>query len=315
MQEEVKQQITQAMTEWIDSTNPNRTQAALVLKSGCSTTEVSLIARGIYFNGAHKGKNYDIKDAVFQKLIIALGLSLQDTEVHWDTKNFIKIQQMCQVFRLRKKVGMFDSEDSGVGKTYGLEYVSTFEDLTVYVKITRTMGVRDLLQEVAFKLIGNKVKEERHSVRRLLEMIREKVLTQQGYLLIFDEMEYAKNAIFHIIKEIIDFTYNRCAVVTSGMRLEAYLEKLDRRNKFGFKQLKRRLCTNVVRLSPVQNTDRTVLLASYNITNTKAVAWFNANVHDFQMMAEYIKDIMEWSEYKEGKEITFDLLNQRFKGQ
>ncbi len=313
MELEFKEQITAKMKEWIDKDNPQRTQAALAAKAKVSETETSLIARGIYVNGKHKGVDYPIKAASFLKMAIALGVAVTEEEIHWNTHNFTRIQQVCQAFRERKKVGMFDSDESGVGKTYSLEYFKTFNDQVAYVKVTGTMGKKELLLEVATQIIGESILNKPMGVRSLLEAIRSRVQTTFGYIIIFDELEYAKTTNLHLIKEIIDFTYGYCAVVACGMGLSDKITKLADKKKFGFPQLKRRLATNVIHLRPLQNTEKVEILKLHAIVNPSAVKWFNKNVHDFQMMSEYVKDIVRFMKSKPEVDITEHVLDQLFK--
>ena len=266
MEQKLKEQISLAVNEWIDSNNSERSGQKLSDKAGINISYVSNIKNGNYFVGATP-----IQDKYFIKLADILGISIGDTEIHWETENFKTVQNLCKSAQNKRKIVLLDSEDSGLGKTYGLEYYATYNDKVIYVKCTSSMGAKDLLNEILYKL---GVKEVPKSPKAKLDMIREKVLGSPGYLIIIDEAEDIKSGLYKIIKEIIDFTYLRCAMIISGMGLIEKIGRLANKQRVGFPQLKRRLFSNRAMLRRIGKQEIADICEKHGIANRSAIQWF-----------------------------------------
>lgn len=283
MQENLKQQIYEAVINWIEPGNNDRSAEKLSVKSGVSTSYISHIKRGLFSIG-----NTQISDATFIKLAIALGIKASN-ELHWETKNFVFIQKVCARTQESSKIVLLDSERSGLGKTYALEYYSTYHDRVLYIKCTKSMSPKDMLNEILHKLHINEIPT---GLKDKIDAIRNKVLSVENYLIIIDEAEIVKNSIYLLIKEIIDFTYRKCAVIVSGLGLNQKLKKYADKNKEGFPQLRRRLSI-VCMVTSIDNLEMINLLNSEGITATSAHRWFVRNVTDYQALTEYVMDAKE----------------------
>lgn len=306
MENTVKEQITKSVNEWIDENNPERSGKKLADKSGVNMAYVSQIRNGKY---EHNGSV--IKDYTFIKIAEAIGFLLPDFALHFETEAFKLLQRVCEKAQNGHKIVTLDSLESGAGKTYGLEWYKNNADKVAYAKCTSTMGAKDLLDEILLRL-GYSSKDFPKSTKAKMDMIREVVTKSKGWLLIIDECDDIKMGLFKLIKEIIDFTRTKCGLIVCGMGVVAKINRLAEKRREGFPQLKRRLLANKVMMPSVSKTNMEILLKESGITNSSAIKWFQDNVEDMQMLAEYIKDALEVAK-RENVTIDKDFLNSLFK--
>lgn len=304
MEQLLKEQIRDTVNKWIKPENTERTASKLALKAGISASYISHIKKGVFVIG-----NTPISDAVFLKLAVALGIrEEEEQEMHWPTYNLELITKVCKSSQRKKKIVLLDSDDSGVGKTYSLEYFSTYNDKVLYIKCTKSMGVKDLLNEILHKL---QIREKLVGDKAKIDAIKEKIITSPGFILIIDEAELVKPGVYIVIKEIIDFTYGRICVIVSGMGLKDKLERLAQKKREGFPQLKRRLFSNIVKVPSLSKKEIIEICERHSIKAVSAHSWFTNNVRDFQTLKEYIKDALEVSK-KEQCKIDADFLSELF---
>lgn len=288
MEHNIKSKISAALNHWLDPNNPNRSMKKLGDKSGVSTSVISHIKRELFeINGS------PISDAMFYKLASSIGYSV-DQELHWTTDNFNKIIQACKSAQSKKKIVLLDSELSGLGKTYALEYYASKNDKVIYIKCVKSMSPKDMLDEILSKL---SIKEAPKGIYGKLNAIRQKVTASPGWELIFDELEYLRIPSYPILKEIIDFTYGKAAIVCSGLGIVAKIEKLAKKKREGFPQLKRRIFTCITYANPISKKEMVSICNQHNIMVKTAQEWFINNVQDYQMLSEYIKDALYVSQH------------------
>jgi DNA transposition AAA+ family ATPase len=301
MQHELKDKISSAVQEWIEPNNIDRSAEKLSVKTGVSTSYLSHIKRGLYKVG-----NTEISDATFMKVALGLGLKINN-EVHWETKNFIFAQKVCRRAQQDSKTILLDSERSGLGKTYALEHYATYNDRVLYLKCTSSMTSKDVLNEFIEKL---HITEKLTGMKSKLDAIRRKIYAHDNYLIIIDEAEKVKSTVYDLIKEIIDFTYRRCAVIVSGLGLIAKIKKLSDKNKEGFPQLSRRLSIKCMMIA-IENTEMIDILEKEGITSASAHKWFIRNIQDYQAFTEYVQDV-KMVAAKENKPVDGELLTRVF---
>ncbi len=283
-----KTEIANAMTKWLAVESPERSGNKLSEKASISTA---------YISHLKNGKLEIPSDEVFRKIADAIGFSIVNddnaelVELHWLTENFNKIQTVGGSARLKRKIVTMDSDESGLGKTHGLEYLSNNEPQTIYIKCTNTMGVKELLSLIMAAL---HIKEEgiKGNYNKLLA-IRTKVTSAPGWLLIIDETEkvITRSSMLKVIWDIVDFCYGRCGLIVSGLNIIEEIERRAKKGRAGYKQTKRRLFTNIVKIHAISKKDMVYILKESGITNTDSVNWFIKNVSDYQMLSEYLKDL------------------------
>jgi DNA transposition AAA+ family ATPase len=279
-----KELVTKALNEWLLPDNPERSANALTRRTGVNASYISNIKNGNYTIGQTM-----IKPAVYFQIADAIGLNLTKPEAHWETPSYLRITAACKKAQIARKIVLLDSMDSGVGKTYTLEMYSKTNDKVVYVKCTSTMTAADLLSEVMTKLL---VKKPVKGNKAKMDEIRLRVTGTPGYLIIIDETDDIKAGLWKFIKEMYDFTRNRCGMIVSGMGTTDKINRLADRNRDGFKQLRRRLFSNRIMISLISKTDiQQIAKEELGINAASALRWFSLNVSDYQMLAEYIGDL------------------------
>lgn len=304
MEQVIKDQVAEALRTWLDETNPERSGKKLADKAGVNMAYVSAIR-----NGKHDVSGTVIKDTYYYKIGEAIGFQFAESGLHFETEEFLKLQNVLKWAQAGNRIVALDSEDSGQGKTYGLEYYKNNTDKVAYAKATGSMTTKDLQEEILTRL---QVKDIPKSARAKMNLIRDKVTESDGWLLILDELDDAKTAQWKLVKEIIDFTKGKCSVVVSGMGIIAKINKLADKRKEGFPQLRRRLLANKIKLSYLNRSAQETLLVAHKITDKSAIKWFADNVHDMQMLAEYIKDALDTAK-KQGATINKEFLDMIFK--
>ena len=85
-----------------------------------------------------------IEDRYYYK--VAHGLNLKfDHQVHFDSDEFREIVRFCKYILARKRRGIIDSIDSGMSKTYTLEWLAKNDPKVLYIKRTSLMNGNDFI--------------------------------------------------------------------------------------------------------------------------------------------------------------------------
>lgn len=302
MNEQQKNQVQEAVNNWLDENNPERSQKKLADKSGVNVAYISQIKKGEF-----KVKDTPISPKYFTKVAEAVGLMMSQ-EHHWETKNFTIIQQVCSRAQQDGRVVLLDSEESGLGKTYGLEHYYHQHDKVVYVKCDSTFSARDLLNELLQVL---RVRKNLQGNKSKLEHISERI-AGKGWLLIIDEAELVKPALYRVIKDLIDMNRRKVGIVISGMGLTDKFERLAKRQKEGFRQINRRVRSNRVMLCGPSKAEVRKIVEAEGVLTKSAQDWFCRTVEDFQMLDEYLTDALK--AHRRNQQVDFDanFLNELF---
>ncbi|MGD1960530.1 MAG: AAA family ATPase [Fulvivirga sp.] len=296
-----KQQITTAINEWLS--HEGRSGAQLAEHAGVNAAYISLIKKGNYEVSSANG-NTPISDKAFNQLANALGITWETTR-HWETHNYRKIMSLCKSTQKQKRRALLDA-DTGLGKTYALESYASKNDKVLYIKVTRTMSQKDMLDEIVKKL---RIKDILRGNRSKMMAIQKKVINTPDFLIIIDEAEYLKNTLFDLVKEIADFTHRKCGMILSGMDLRQKIEFLAAKHKHGFPQLKRRFFPNIMQIQDMgsktkgRKAEVEEICKSEGITETTAINVFKQYVYDYDMLAQWIADVRAFIE-REGRQIT-----------
>jgi DNA transposition AAA+ family ATPase len=294
---EQKRTVTQEVLAWIDEKNPARSGAKLAEKAGINAMYVSNIKSGKY-QITTGDRTIVIKDSYFNRIADAIGLRLDDT-LHWDfIENFKRVTRACRKAQKRAIRIILDA-NTGMGKTHALEHYAATNDYVLYVKCTRNMSGKDLLDEILSALGVHDLIRGNHNK---LKTIRNIVTNRKGYALIFDEVEQVRPAIYDILKDIADWAHNKAAVVISGMDIIQKLDRLANNKRAGFPQLRRRFFGNRVTLSSKLSHEEIIEVCEFEKINNKGVQNLLAQyVTDLDMLAQYIRDIRDWQEQYERK--------------
>lgn len=287
MELQIKNKVTEALVEYLDA-SPSRSANQLAEASGVNKAYISQIRNGRFVSSAGNGKEVSIPDSVFFKIADAVSLELENN-LHWDTPNYLQIQRICARAQVRKE-RMLLTGDTGLGKTYALESYARDHEKVLYIKCTRTMTAKDLLDEICKKL---GIREELRGNRNKMNAIQRKVTGIPGWLLIIDEAEYLKNSLFDLVKEIADFTDRKAGLILSGMDLMFQIKAMAERHKKGFPQLYRRFRPNTVKLKAISQKEIATVCTDAGITETTAVNVLKRYIYDYDMLSQYVKEIMD----------------------
>ncbi|ELR69189.1 hypothetical protein C900_05385 [Fulvivirga imtechensis AK7] len=286
MQLQDKQKITEALINWIASSE-SRSANILADQSGIAAAYISRIRNGEYTMKTGTGTS-PIPDKVFNTLADFLGVRFE-TELHWDTANYQLVQAVCKSAQDKKQRILLEA-DTGLGKTYALERYALENDRVLYIKVTRTMNAKDMLEEICKKL---GIKDQLRGNRARMLAIQKKVTSVTGYLLIIDEAEYLKNTLYDLVKEIADFTDRKCGMILSGMELSAKINTMADRNRPGFPQLRRRFFPNRVELKAIEKEEIKEICKASGITDTTAINVLAQYIFDYDMLNQYVQVILE----------------------
>lgn len=291
MDQERKIQITSALNAWLERSEDN-TQAKLAKLLNLNPAYISQIKRGLYKIGES-----DISAEIMARVAREIGHKMEEITLHWETENLQRIMQVCKTAQSMKRRMLLEGE-SGLGKTYGLEYYAQQNDKVVYVKATSSMTPNDLLGEILLKL---GVRQMPHGTRNRLVKIRE-MAAKPGYLIILDEMEDVSTRIYKACKEIADFCQNTCGIVVSGIGLSDYFMKKGKQaRRTPFVQLRRRFRGNTVVLRGVQKKEVERIVKQAGFAEKSAIAWWRNQIEDFDMLSQYLTDILSTTRKKNAR--------------
>lgn len=303
---EFKDKVRDAINEWVQPGNNERSQNALANKAKVSAATISLIKNG---SGEYLNGESPIQDQHFLLLAKFLGIHADETApavLHWETANFLRIQSVCQLAQSQGRRPLIDGE-SGAGKTYALEYYAQNHDRVHYLKCTSSMRKKDMLHEIMslLKISTDGLKGE----KQWMDAIKHRLIGTPGQLIILDETEDIPVGLWKAIKEIEDFTRGICGLVVAGLDLEAKLKLLADKKKPGFRQMKRRLFPNIVKVNTVGRAQIKDVLMKMGITEKDVTEWFVRKVTDYDMLNQWLSDALKVA----GNEpITVQLLDELF---
>lgn len=310
MTKEQKEQVTEEINNWIEQST-ERSAATLSAKSNVSEAHISKIRKGEHQMQTGRDAKGDPKyspigDDVFRKLAHAVGLKFHKS-IHWDTPNYTLIQKVCQNAQKSQKRVLIDG-DTGLGKTYALERYALEHDRVMYIKVTQSMTRKDLLTEICLKL---QIHDDLRALRRKLNAIRDKVTARPDWLIIMDEMEYCPYSLFHVAKEIADFTQGKCGMIMAGMGLEQMIIDMSNKKRKGFPQIKRRFFPNRVKLRDITKEGIKDICKANGITDSTAVNVLSRYCFDYDALQQMILFADTYQE-KKAEPVTGQILIEAF---
>ncbi len=295
MENAKKEQVTDAINKWLEA-HPGRGLNQLCRENNINKGYASAIKNGKYTVGATV-----ISDEYFYQLMEAIGLiSRNSLGFHWDyITNFRTIQNVCKNAQ-RKNLRLLLEANTGMGKTYALSYYSKLTDRVMYIQITRSTTEASLLTEMCNRLGIENPPRGNH---RKMQVIKQHVTNFPNYLIIVDELEYARQAMFHSIKEIADFLEGRAGFIVSGYGLRDKIKRLAELKRNGFPQLKRRFFPNIAMLPEITVRDKKEICEREGITNEQAKNTIAGYCDDLDMLSQVIYKCLE-HQRATGKKIT-----------
>lgn len=301
MELEFKKRVTAALNAWLDEAPESRSMNGLAEEHSITKLYVSRIKNGIYEIQHSTGKVTPIADEYFHRIAYAVGLTTRSgSGFHWETQIFNRIQKACRAAQ-HKRIRILMDGETGFGKSHALEYFSIHRDKVVYLKVTRSMTERNLLDAILRKL---GIRDEIRGNRPKLNAIKHALTGTPGYLFIIDEAEYLRLHIFHAIKEIADFTEGKCGFVMAGMGISTLIHKFALRKRVGFPQLRRRFFPNRLLLPErIENSEKIAIAQAEGVTEKTALNVICQYCNDFDMLSQMLAEAVEFQKSK-GRKIN-----------
>jgi hypothetical protein len=311
MELETKQQITEALTGWIDEKNQQRSARALSDKTGVNTAYISRIKNGEYEIQSGGGRITAINESHFFKIAEGIGLKL-DNDFKWDFINSYKMGYRILRKAHRKQLRTMIDADTGQGKTFVQKWYNRENDYVLLLECTRNMTGKAMINTICTKLgieLANRV-----TPFEKLELIK-KVLTQKrGYIIMIDQAGKAevKPSIYSVVMDIAVAVEGKAAMVISGYKITEMLNSMYDKHVPGFRQLARRFKSNAYQLPELTASEVEKVCEHEGITNKGAKNVLMKYVKDLDMLALKVRECLDFQE-KEGRKITgeevLDLLN------
>jgi DNA transposition AAA+ family ATPase len=293
MNADFKQKVSDRLNTWLQESPENRSLNGLAEEHSIPKLYVSKIKNGIFevYNNTTQ-KSTVIADEYFYRIAEAIGMMARSgSGLHWETFNFQQVQLISKRAQ-RKKMRVLLEGDTGSGKTYGLEHYQIHVDKVIYIKATRSMTERNLLQAILKKL---SIRDDIRGARNMINAIRHTLTGTPGYLLIIDEAEYLKNNLFHVIKEIADFTEGKCGFILSGLGISSIIKRHSERKRMGFPQLRRRFFPNrVVLPDRIERSEKEKICMDSGITDKTAINVISQICNDFDMLSQVVSEVISW---------------------
>jgi hypothetical protein len=310
MEQQFKTKVSEALNKWLEENPEDRTMNGLADEHSLPKLYVSRIKNGIYTIEHASGKKTEIADEYFYRIAEAIGIMHRShTGEHWETFNFKEITRMCKRSQGKRMRYLLDA-NTGHGKTYALDYFQIHSDRSIYLKVTRTMTERNLLEAVLKKL-GHR--DFPRGNREKINAINYALTGTPGFVLIIDEAEYLRPSLFHVIKEMADFTEGKCGFVLSGYGLIEKISTLASKKREGFPQLKRRFFPNRLILPEnILNSEKKAICIQSGITDATAINVICQYCNDFDMLSQVVADCVAWQK-STGKKITGQEIMTMFK--
>lgn len=224
--ETIRQEVVQQQTD------RDFTQNRMAKHLGISTAQMS--------NILNPGKWESIGDDMWRKVSSQLGVRREKAEGEWrlvTTDNYQIVHEVCRDAKDNSRMlGLIG--DTGYGKTEALEIYAKKTPKVGYVLCDVLQNQKDWLIDIA-RSFGL---DESGTKRTILRRICSWMSKEQDALLILDDMGKVDDNIYRLIQLIYDRTKDRAGILLAGMpRLKDYVMSAARKDKNGFRELKRRI--------------------------------------------------------------------------
>jgi uncharacterized protein (DUF2249 family) len=302
MELEQKQQISEAINQWIDDKNPARSATRLAEKSGVNTAYISRIKNGEYELHSGGGRLTVINDSHFFKLAEAVGLKFED-EFKWDFLNSYRLGYRVMRKAQRKQLRAIIDGDTGQGKTFISKWYNRENDYVLFLECTRNMTGKAMINALCEKL-GIEL-PMRTTPYEKLELIKKVITNRRGYLIVVDQVgkNEVRPSIYSVLMDIAVAVEGKAGIVISGYKVTDMLTYLYHRHVPGMRQLARRFIRNSYELPLLTANEIQQVCEQEGIHNKTAIHVLQKHVTDLDMLTQYVRDIVEWQQEK-GKKIT-----------
>lgn len=285
---EIKQQIQQAIEEWLR--NKNDSQNQLAKQIGISAAHLTNVRKGYW-------------EKLSEKQIISLKNFFQLDGWHVrNTPNLASITKLADDAQSNARM-LAVAGFTGAGKTTALKHYATKQPNTYYVLSTFFMGRKDFLKAIQ-RSMGLDVEG---SVSTMCYAITEHLKRLDSPLLIIDDAGKLTDANYRMLQVIYDETEFHAGIVLAGTEyLKQYLDQAASKNKMGFRELRRRIAY----WQPLEAPTLKIVAAicqDYGITNEDTVRYITREANDYGTLRNIITNALKASDNP--AEITPELIS------
>jgi DNA transposition AAA+ family ATPase len=279
MNNEKKERIVEAIRAYLSIKN---------LSQNKLSTELGFISGPQLSNVMNPEMWHKISEEMWQKLGAKF---LSGDWPTYDIYNLRAIRKICQDMKALSEVTAI-AEPTGSGKTVAADAFTKKNPNTFHLVCNQLMTKKDLVRELQ-KLLGI------YTEGRLIEMqkdITDALLKMTKPLIIVDEADKLADQNLLLLKIIFDETKGNCGWLVMGTDvLRDRIEKNSRRNKLGFKELRRRFFNNWKKLRKFDTKDTVIqeeirfMCADQFITNPEQVDYILKNAENYDDCEKMIK--------------------------
>lgn len=263
-------------------------------------------ARQLGLSAAHlinfREGNWDkISDKLFRQ--IAAKAKIDQSWSIAPTTNFIIATSLLnEAKRLSRMFGLVGF--TGSGKSHALQLFCRKTPASYYALAHTEMNKRQFLYAIA-RATGVRLDNIGMTNGDMLDAICEKLNGDDKPLLVLDDAGKLPDPILRIVQIIYDRTERRCGIVLAGTEyMQESIEKKARRNKLGFRELKRRVAW-WEQMGNLSRKDVASICETNGVTDEGAIGFLSKNVSDFGTLRNLIESAKDRAD---GGEITRPLL-------
>lgn len=264
-------------------------------------------ARQLGLSGAHiinfRDGNWDkISTRQLNQIAAMAGVdSWRDCQTTNLTIAISLLTQAQQYSRLLALVGF-----TGSGKTHALRLYARKTPQAYYVLADSEMNKKRFLTAI-LQACGVRPDDAGVTTGEMLDSITRKLNGEEQPLLIIDDAGKLSDSLMRIIQIMYDRTEGRAGIVIAGTEyLKESIDAKARRNKMGFRELKRRVAY-WEEMSGITQADVRAVCQANGVDDKSAWTYFYANVSDYGTLRNMIQNAIDLAA-TEGMEVTRELL-------
>jgi len=195
---------------------------------------------------------------------------------------------------------------TGSGKTHALRLYARKTPKAYYVLADSEMNKKRFLNAI-LQAIGVRPDDSGVNTGEMLDAITRKLNGEVSPLLVIDDAGKLSDSLMRIIQVIYDRTESRAGIVLAGTEyLKESIDSKARRNKMGFRELKRRVAY-WEEMAGLSMADVKAVCEANGVGDPGAISYFYNNVSDLGTLRNMIQNAIDKAA-TDSQEITRELL-------
>lgn len=271
MENSVKTAVVEAIEQTMQRTG--KSQNALAKDLEISPSTLSDI----------RNKNWTrISDEMWNKLQGRLKL---DSWRIIETPNLVRINNLCEDAQNNQRF-LAVAEFTGAGKTTAFRYYCNTRSNACYMLANALMRPQDLVDAIMKAINIEAAGTQLHKVNAICN----KLNSMEKPLLVIDDFGKLSDNCYRILQIIYDNTERHCGIVIGGTeRLKNYILSMAKKDKLGFRELKRRVAGWQTLVRPTKK-EIASLCQLHGITDNAFVAQICQQADDYGTIRELIQN-------------------------